>query len=572
MSSTGRFESQARPVRSSAIHRIALIAAFIALSWAPAAAQSGINLAGPDAAAAIDKIFAAYEGTIKPGCALGIWRDGKIVYTRGYGMANLEYNVPITPETIFEAGSVSKQFAAAAIQLLCRDGKLALSDDVRKFVPEVPMFGPLITLKHLLTHTSGIRDQWGLLTAAGRPPGRAVHTLDEILDLVSRQHDLNFAPGADYLYSNTGYALMAWVVRRASGQSLSDFSMERIFKPLGMSSTRWRDDFTEIVKGRATAYSQERDGAYHQDMSFTNVYGNGGLLTTVGDLLVWAENFWTPRVLDRAALDEMEIPMILNDGTPTIYGLGLNVSEYKGIREVSHSGSTAGYRAFLVRYPDQKAAIAVLSNFGGANPSNLAHRVADILLAGALKPNPAIQPIKVAPEDLQARAGLYRDPKTDAILELVVTDGRLAENRGPSLLCLGPGRFMTTGGTKYFFDAAGERNRPVVRAVATGAAPATYERVEPARPTPEALAEYAGLYWSDELEVAYIAAVKEGKLTLRRRPDAAMVLEPTYKDGFVARPGAGGSTLYRFTRDKRGRIDGFTANTGRVRHLRFIKK
>jgi CubicO group peptidase (beta-lactamase class C family) len=551
-----------------------VVAAFLAFVPAIASAQAGVNLAGPEAAAAIDKIFAAFEGTTKPGCALGVWRDGKIVYTRGYGMANLEHNVPITPETIFEAGSVSKQFSAAAIQLLCRDGKLALSDDVRKFVPEVPMFGPLITIKHLLTHTSGIRDQWGLLTAAGRPPGSAVHTLDEILDLVSRQRDLNFVPESDYLYSNTGYALMAWVVRRASGQSLADFSMERIFRPLGMDHTQWRDDYSEVVKGRATAYSQERDGAYHQDMSFTNVYGNGGLLTTVGDLLIWAENFWTPRVLDRASLDEMEVPMVLGDGTATIYGLGLNVSEYKGVREVSHSGSTAGYRAFLVRYPAQKTAIAVLSNFGGANPSDLAHKIADIILAGALKPNPALQPIKVAPEELQAKAGLYRDPKTDAILEFVVKDGRLTENggRGTALLCIEPGRFMTAGGTTYFFETAGVKNLPTVRTAATGTAPAKFERMEPARPAPEALVEYAGLYWSDELEVTYFAAVKDGKLTLRRRPDVAMVLEPTYKDGFVSRTGTGGSTLYRFTRDKRGRVDGFTANAGRVRHLRFVKK
>ena len=217
--------------------------------------------------------------------------------------------------------------------------------------------------------------------------------------------------------------------------------------------------------------------------------------------------------------------MVLNDGTPTIYGLGLGVGEYKGVREVSHSGSTAGYRAFLVRYPAQKTAIAVLSNFGGANPSDLAHRVADIILAGALKPNPAIQPIKVAPEDLQAKAGLYRDPKTDAILELVVKDGRLTENggRGPALLCVEPGRFMTTGGTTYFFETSGAKNLPAVRIVATGTAPAKYERVEPARPTPEALAEYAGPYWSDELEVTYIAAVKDGKMTLRRRPDPALV-------------------------------------------------
>jgi len=559
--------------RRTALPRIAVLAAIlIALVPRGAPAQVGVNLAGPEAAAAIDKVFAFFDTTTRPGCALGVWRDGKIIYSRGYGMANLEYNVPITPETIFEAGSVSKQFTAAAIQLLCRDGKLALADDIRKLLPEVPQFGPLITIKHLLTHTSGIRDQWGLLSAAGRPPGRAVHTLGEILDLVSRQRDLNFAPGSDYLYSNTGYALMAWVVLRASGKSLADFSMERIFRPLGMARTQWRDDYSEIVKGRATAYSQSPVGSIHQDMSFTNVYGNGGLLTTVGDLLVWAENFWTPRVLDRASLDEMEIPMVLNDGTPTIYGLGLGVGSYKGVREVSHSGSTAGYRAYLVRFPEHKTAVAVLSNFGVTNPSDLAHKVADIILAGALKPAPAIDPLPVPAAELQAWAGLYHDPRTDAVMSLALKDGRLADNggRGPALVCVAQGCFTTAGGTQLVFVKPEGAEAPMVRVTAAGVAPAVYAREEPARPTPEALVEYAGSYWSDELEVTYVAEVKEGKLTLRRRPDAAMTLEPTYMDGFASR--SGGTTFFRFIRDSRGRVVGFSANSGRVRNLKFTKK
>lgn len=560
-----RDHSRARTLRAAI-----LVTAFLAVGPAITSAQLGVNSLGPEAAAAVDKVFAAFDTTTRPGCAVGIWRDGKIIFTRGYGMANLEYNVPITPETIFEAGSVSKQFTASAIQLLCRDDKLALADDIRKLLPEVPQFGPLITIKHLLTHTSGIRDQWGLLNVAGRPPQKAVHTLEEILDLVSRQRDLNFAPGSDYLYSNMGFALMSWVVLRASGQSLADFSRERIFKPLGMSRTQWRDDYSEIVKGRATAYSRGPDSADHQDMPFMNLYGHGGLLTTVGDLLIWAENFWTPRILDRASLDEMEIPMVLNDGTSTGYGLGLSIGKYKGLREVSHSGSTAGYRAYLVRFPEQRVAIALLSNFGGTNAPDLGHKVADIVLAGAIKPDPVVQPIPVPPAELQAIAGLYHDPRTDDVLSFMVKDGKLAarEGRGPALKCVEPGCFLGSGGTRYVFVVPKGKGEPGLRVTAAGVAPATYTRAEAARPTPESLVELAGSYWSEELEVAYIAAVKDGKLTLRRRPDPALTLEPTYKDGFVSR----GSMFYRFTRDKRGRVDGFTISGGRVRHLKFVKR
>jgi len=566
-----------QPKTAIAIRRIGAASVFSAafLAFALSArAQNTADPAGPATSAAIDKVFAAFEGTTKPGCAVGVWKDGKVVYSRGFGMANLEYDVPITTETIFEAGSVSKQFAAAAVLLLAREKELALNDDIRKLLPEVPAFGPLITIRHLLTHTSGIRDQWNLLTAAGRPPGSAVHTLDEILDLVSRQRDLNFAPGDDYLYSNTGYALIAWVVLRASGRSLADFSRERIFEPLGMARTQWRDDFAEIVKRRATAYSRDRDGTHKQDMSFTNVYGNGGLLTTVGDLLLWAASFWSPRVLDPGAIAEMETPAVLNDGTKTLYGLGLNVGEYKGVREISHSGSTAGYRAFLARYPDQRTAVAVLSNFAGAGAAELGRAVADVVLAGSLKGNPKIQPVSVPAELLQPKAGLYRSLRTDAVLVLSFRDGRLweGERQGLALLALGPSRFLTTAGVEYVFETKGEGKTPTVRVSSPGTASARFVRVEPARPTPERLVEYAGTYWSEELEVTYIAAVRDGKLTLRRRPDPAVVLEPTYEDGFVTPAGPGGGILLRFTRDARGRVDGFSRNSGRILNLRFHKK
>lgn len=549
---------------------VAFVLGFVALN---AMGQLGVNLTEPNIAAAIDKIFAGYDKTTTPGCALGVWKDGKIIYTRGYGMANLEYNVPITADTVFEAGSVSKQFTAGAIQILCREGKLALGDDIRKYVPEVPPFGPVITIRHLLTHTSGIRDQWGLLSAAGRPTGRAVHTLDEILDLVNRQKDLNFAPGDEYLYSNTGYALMAWVVLRASGTSLADFCEEKIFRPLGMADTQWRDDFTEIVKGRATAYSSGRDAKFHQDMSFTNVYGNGGLLTTMGDLLTWSENFWNPRVIGREALDEMEVPAKLNDGTAIAYALGLGVSEYKGLREISHSGATAGYRAFLARYPEQRTAIAVLSNSGGVNAGDLARKVADVVLAGVLKEKPKLQILKVAPEELQARAGLYHDLKTDAVLRLSIREGKLVEGegRGRELIPVGPGRFAIESGAEYVFEAGGDKKPATLRMTSVGFPSSVYTRVEPALPTPKKLAEYEGRYWSDELEVFYIAAVKAGKLFLQHRPEPATMLEPTYEDGFLAM-GSSGGAMIRFSRDKIGRVDGMSVYSGRVRHLRFSKK
>ncbi|MBZ5496080.1 MAG: beta-lactamase family protein [Acidobacteriia bacterium] len=529
-------------------------------------AQTGVNLLGDSAAARVDKIFERYSRQDCPGCSLGIEQDGKVVYTRGYGMANLEYSVPITPATIFEAGSVSKQFTTGAIQILARRGKLSLDDDIRKYLPEVPDFGSKITIRHLLSHTSGLRDQWELFTVMGRPPGSAVHTLDEILDLVSRQKELNFPPGTQYLYSNTGFALLAWIVRRASGVSLAEFDSREIFQPLGMTSTQWRDDHTRIVKGRATAYSTGAQGEYHSNMPFTNVYGNGGLLTTAGDLLIWNRNFENPRVIGRESLDEMQIRTRLNDGSSIIYGLGLQVAEYKGVREISHSGSTAGYRAFLARYPDQHLSIALLCNLANVNAGALAHQVAEVFLEGKIKDRAKPVRVEVPAEQIQRAAGLYRNLLTDAVLRLTVQDGKLmlGMGQGNELVPVGENRFEASGGAQYLF-VPGQPIR--LEVVTAGERPAIYHVVPAVTPSAQQLAEYAGNYYSEELEVSYNFSVRDGRLFLKRRLMPEVAVTATYADAF----NEGGRSI-RFTRNRAGEVDGLSLSSGRVLHLRFIRR
>src|SRR5829696_7408275 len=315
-------------------------------------AAPSVALAQSDLTPKIDAIFARFDRNT-PGCGVGLARNGAPLVIKGYGAANLEYGVPNTDSTVFESGSVAKQFTAAALVLLAQDGKLSLDDDVRKFLPEVPDFGHTITVRHLLTHTSGLRDQWGLLSLKGSPPGSQVHTLPLILDLVAHQKQLNFEPGTDYLYSNTGYALAAMVVQRASGKSLAQFGQERLFRPLGMASTQWRDSYTRVVKNRATAYAGNEQVGFRQDMPFTNVYGNGGLLTTVGDLLKWNAMLDAPpaSVGGRALVEALETEGHLRSGRAIGYALGLSVGTERGARVVSHGGATAGYRTMVSRYP-----------------------------------------------------------------------------------------------------------------------------------------------------------------------------------------------------------------------------
>jgi CubicO group peptidase (beta-lactamase class C family) len=392
-------------------------------------------------AGGVDAIFARWN-TATPGCAVGVGVNGKAVLERAYGMADLEHDVPNAPDTIFEAGSVSKQFTAAAVLLLARDGKLSIDEPVRKYVPEVPDYGVPLTIRHMLTHTSGLRD-WGEVAGiAGWPRTTRVHTHGHVLDIVSRQKALNFTPGTAWSYSNTGYNLAAIIVSRVSGQSLADFSRERIFAPLGMTHTSWRDDYTRIVKHRAIAYAPGA-GGYRQDMPFENVHGNGGLLTTVGDLLRWNENFVSPKVGDAEFLAEEQTPGQFNDGTVHDYAFGLYVGTYRGVRQISHSGSTAGYRAFLTRYPDQRVSVAVLCNAGNANPTEDAHAVADAFLGSALS-MPAAPPatagrggnapaaaFRPAAADLAAYAGRYASDEAETTFTIAADGAELVLRRRP---------------------------------------------------------------------------------------------------------------------------------------------
>ena len=314
----------------------------------------------------VDRVFERWSSAT-PGCAVAVSVDGQRILSKAYGMADLEHDVANTPDTIFEAGSVSKQFTAAAVLLLARDGKLSLDDPARKYLPELADYGSPLTIRHMLNHTSGLRDWGSVAGIAGWPRTTRVYTHAHVLDIVARQRSLNFTPGTRWSYSNTGYNLAAIIVSRVSGMSFADFTRQRLFEPLGMTRTSWRDDYGRIVKNRAMSYSG--DGTvYRTVMPFENVHGNGGLLTTVGDLLKWNQNFVAPTVGDQGFVAEQERAGRFNDGRAHGYALGLQVDTYKGLREISHGGATAGYRAYLSHYPEAKTAVALLCNVASVTP------------------------------------------------------------------------------------------------------------------------------------------------------------------------------------------------------------
>ncbi|HWF63883.1 MAG TPA: serine hydrolase domain-containing protein, partial [Rhizomicrobium sp.] len=375
---------------------------------------AGLAFAATQAQAAdsLDSLFARF-GKTTPGCAVGIDRAGQSEIQRAYGMSDLEHNVPNASGTIFEAGSVSKQFTAAAILTLIHDGKIALSDNIRKYLPEMPDYGTPITVDELLSHTSGLRDWGDEEDIVGWPRTERVYDLSSVLADASRQRALNYTPGAHWSYTNTGFNLLAIIVQRVSGKSLAAFTKERLFEPLGMTHTSWRDDFRRVVPGRAIAYQREGQ-SYEQMMPFENAYGNGGLLTTVGDLLIWNRALSSGKLGGFVAA-KLQEPAKLADGRKLDYARGLFLQDHHGLREVSHSGSTAGYRAWLGRFPDNGLSMAILCNGSDALPTSLVYDVADLYLPkhGADAP----------PSKLPALGEWYADERDGAPIHMVKSAG-----------------------------------------------------------------------------------------------------------------------------------------------------
>jgi CubicO group peptidase (beta-lactamase class C family) len=326
----------------------------------------------------VDKLFKEWDKSNTPGASLAIVKDGQVLYRKGYGMANLEYAIPNTPSTVFHIASISKQFTAFAILLLERDGRVSMDDDIRKYIPEVPNFGKKITLQHLATHTSGLRDHRNLLAMAGWRLDDVI-TKEHVMKLVKTQKELNFDPGEEYLYCNTGFTLLAEVVARVTGKSFAEFTRTNIFEPLGMNKTLFYDDHEKIVKNRAYSYHKDKEVYKKSVLNYANV-GATSLFTTVEDLSIWSRNFEYPTVGNRKLINKMNTPQTLNDGNTISYALGQTVTTYNGLKCIRHSGADAGFRSSLLRFPDQNFSVMAFGNFAEFDATEVTKAIADIYL------------------------------------------------------------------------------------------------------------------------------------------------------------------------------------------------
>ena len=543
---------------------------------------------GPDMAKQVDKLFAKWDRADSPGCALGVYRNGQVVYKRGYGMEDLNEDVHITPSTVFHVASMSKQFTAAAIVLLAQQGKLSLDDEVRKYIPELPDFGQKITIRNLVHHTSGLRDQWNLLELAGWRYSKDLITDDDVMSVMTRQKELNFKPGEKHVYCNTGYTLMGMIVKRVSGMSLREFTTKNIFEPLGMMHTHFRDDHAEILKHNAVGY-EEADKTFRISITNFDTAGATSLHTTVEDLQRWDENFYQPRVGGPGFVQQMLERGKLNNGEQLDYAFGLVVGKYKRLPTVDHGGADAGYRSDMTRFPEQHFSASVLCNSADTDPSSLARQVADVVLAPEIKATEAAAPVKDAAaksttgaaavltsDQMAAFTGLYWNREDDEFVKIFVKDGKLEGDVGDEEpLVLKPfteSRFHIADkpwGDQvdiHFVAPSGHKPRRLEQSFGGGKS-SVFETAESFSPTGAQLAEYVGAYVSEEIDPVYRIQLDGEKLSLVRMKHKPDGLRPAIKDVFTGQIGT-----VRFTRDANGRVSAFVLNAGRIQNFRFAKR
>jgi CubicO group peptidase (beta-lactamase class C family) len=533
-------------------------------------------------ASKIDRLFAEWNRPDSPGCAVGVSRNGSLVYEGAFGMASLELGVPMTSQSVLPAASISKQFAAMSILLLAKAGKLSLDDDIATHIPEWPPHGSPITIRHLLTHTSGLRDAF-LLQGFAPPRGVIRDPNDEILQVLLRARGLNFPPGAEFQYNNGAYNLLGTIVKRVSGQSLRAFADENIFKRLRMTRTHFHDDPAMVVPHRVSGYHRDGRG-FRVAAENGGIVGNAGLQTTVGDLVRWERNFADIRVGDRELLAAMQTPVMPTGWSATShYGFGVEISSYRGLRTVGHGGGDRGIASYVVRYPEHDFAVALLCNLDNIGENGTAARltqqVADVYLADAF-PTPAsngpVAPparVSLSPGQLADKVGLYHDPSNDSVGRIFLREGKLMASVGldedPSveLTPVAANRFVVFGtqlSVEFLPAAPGPPQE--VRVSGAGPKPAVSRRITASyQPSNSELRAFAGEYRSDEVHGSYTLAPRDGFLVMHIPGRADVPFQPVFTDAFA------GDMLgvLKFSRGAGGTVTGFTAHSDGARGLRF---
>ena len=513
----------------------------------------------------VDALFAQWDTNHTPGCVLAVIRDGAIIYERAYGMADLERDVPLSPRSVFDIGSIGKQFAAMLIALLAQEGKLSLDDRIHQHVPEMPDYGDPITIRHLIHHTSGLLDYCTLMELANMPLENRYFE-DELLALIARQTLLNFRPGEEFLYSNTGYFLLSVIAQRVSGKPFTTLLREYILDPLGMKATTFNGPMQQIVKNRALGYSPAEAGEFHTELSFCGPFGDGPLFSSVGDMFLWDQNFYHNKLGDgsQQLIEQMQTPGMLNNGDALDYAFGLFVREYRGVKMVSHSGAWAGYVSNMLRCPDQQFSVIVLANINNMPIRELALQVADLYLSDVLTPAdaPPIEPepseVALSSQQIEALTGFYRGQKSGNYLDLA---GLTLEFYGTKMMLkpISPTRFKASeGGLSVEIEAQSDGHLNVTFYGETD----TYDQIDVTPVQPGETAGHVGDYYSQALGMTYYLTAEGEQLFVQRGYAPHQLLKRVTSGVYL-----NDWLVYEFAPDQ----SRFDLLAGRVKQLEFVR-
>lgn len=531
----------------------------------------------------VTQLFAAYDRMESPGASVAVVQGGNIVYKKGFGSANLEYDIPNSPSTIFHIASISKQFTTFAIAQLVDQGKISLDDDIRKYLPEVPDFGEKITIRHLAHHTSGLRDQWNLLVMGGWRMDDVI-TTEHVLKLVANQKELNYKPGEEYLYCNTGFTLMGEIVARVTDQTFADYCAKNIFEPLAMSNTLFYDDHEKIVKSRAYSYGEANGGFKKSVLSYANA-GATSLFTTVEDLSKWSLNFENTKVGNANIMKMMHTKGVLNNGEEISYALGQVIDKYKGLNRISHGGADAGYRTYLARFPDQDFSVVVFSNLGTFNPVGMGLKIADIYLeneisAAETPEQKEVKPtlvgdtkVEISEEILNSYEGKY-ELQPGFIITINAEDGLLkAQATGQqsiNLAAIANNEFENKAiGAVISFE---KNEKEIIHQLTLkqGGAEMVAPKLADFDANSVDLTMFEGKYYSEELSTFYTFLIEDGELIARHPRHEDIKLELVKKDFLAGNAWFFGQV--EIVRSEIGVIKGCKVSNGRVRGVWFEKQ
>jgi CubicO group peptidase (beta-lactamase class C family) len=518
----------------------------------------------------VDELFSQWNRENSPGAAVVIIKDGAVNYLQGYGYANLEHHVPITPQTRFDVASVAKQFAGLSIAMLMEQGKLSVDDDIHKHLPDVPDFGKPITLANLLHHTSGLRDWPETLGLSGLDLQGPI-SLEMILEMVRRQRELDFPPGEEYLYSNTGYNLLAATVAKVTGQSFRAWTDANLFRPLGMKQTQVCDNPAEIVPDVAESYVAGPKENPRRVVSQLAAQGSSSLFISAEDMGKWLLNFETAKVGSLAAFERMHQRGKLNRGEAVNYGFGVGLAKKRGVEVITHSGSWAGYRSVTLRIPEKRFAVAILANTANIDPDGLALKIAEFYVDFPA-PNSGKSPakplaIKGDPATWEPFLGTYR--LGPSWLLTITREGDQLMTQATR-----EDKFkMTPTGTNTFYVEAYHQPVEFVRQPSGDVTNILYRGIKAPKVivpkfTPEQLGAYVGDYWSEELRIAARVEMHDGKLAVRERSGNWVHFMPGGGERFDTE---GGGPSVEFTRGSGSEITEAKVSGGRVRNIRYSR-